>query len=449
MANEQRNLSEQMQLLYEVQYTSALPHLADSIQYYNTDTGREARLLDTFSLALTTGKPGDIFAATFDKRGQMQLVLAKNGPPTPDDIAASTELISLIGSPAISDAMDLFPFLIRRCGANIDKRIRNVHTSIQGLQTDFLLALEEYVPETVAAEFPSAADLLAEHKGDAFSTIWGDFVQELADITAEGLNAEDVSFSIRRYALIYLLAGALMRSRFLSTLIDDENFLNRDRTWKATKLKRRLDKVCHYVSGISLLIQKAKRLFPIPHRWVTDTFTGTGEGVIKPCNNVYDVVSRALDGRALAPEIMLKLDNRFPSMLEDWKKQKTVRTCIHAEIRIILHLGLPSAIEHLVHPIGLNKRSCLCCTVWIAAYNKMFETGWKTSRNYGKPFANWALPGAACPYAIQAGRSLVDEATSDAVLRQLNYVLVECLRKDSGKKRSADDNSGWGWYSSE
>ena len=115
------------------------------------------RLLDTIAIALTTGNSGDVFAATFDKRHQMQLVLARNGPPTPDNMGSATELISLIGSPAVSYAIYLFHFLIRRRGANIDKRIRNLHISIRGVHHDFSSALEDYEPgANVTAGFPSA-----------------------------------------------------------------------------------------------------------------------------------------------------------------------------------------------------------------------------------------------------------------------------------------------------
>jgi len=157
--NDQRNLSEQLRLLDELQYSdSDMPwHQGHSGHSYrqSRDTNREARLLDTITVALTTGNPGEVFAAAFDKREQMQLVLAKNGPPTPDDIAAAREFISLIGSPAVLGAVDIFPFLIRQCGANINKRIHNLHTSIQDgeLRNDFMLALEAYPGGDINAEF--------------------------------------------------------------------------------------------------------------------------------------------------------------------------------------------------------------------------------------------------------------------------------------------------------
>jgi hypothetical protein len=106
----------------------------------------------------------------------MQLVLEKNGSPTPGDMGSATELISLIGSSAVSYAMRHFPLLTRRCGANINKRIRNLHTSIRGPHHDFSSALEEYEPGAdVTAEFPSAGlgnmemwDLRLRQRGDIF-----------------------------------------------------------------------------------------------------------------------------------------------------------------------------------------------------------------------------------------------------------------------------------------
>ena len=81
----------------------------------DVDTHREVRLLDAIAVALTTGNPGDVFTATFCKRDHMDLV---RGPPSPEDIAAKNELVLLTGSLTVKDALDLFPFLMRRCGAN-------------------------------------------------------------------------------------------------------------------------------------------------------------------------------------------------------------------------------------------------------------------------------------------------------------------------------------------
>ena len=70
------------------------------------------RLLDIIAVVLTTGNFEDVFATAFDKRNHIQ-PNAVPGEKTDDMVASATELIFLIRNPAVSDAMDLFAFLIR------------------------------------------------------------------------------------------------------------------------------------------------------------------------------------------------------------------------------------------------------------------------------------------------------------------------------------------------
>ena len=220
------------------------------------------------------------------------------------------------------------------------------------------------------------------------------------------------------YSRIVLLADALARSRFLKSLIEDRNLARNDREERGEKLKRRLGKVCQYISGITDLIQKAKRIFPIPHHWVMDTFTG--ESAFSLCNNVEDALLRALRVPFLSQQDIAKLNQNFPFISGNWQNQQTIHSCIHAELRIILHLGPPSETESAIQPIGVSKRSCFCCTLWIESHNRIFRTNWMTSGSHGKPYANWALPGAACSYD---GLSSVDGAVLDAVLIRLKDTL--------------------------
>lgn len=95
-------------------------------------------------------------------------------------------LIFPIGSPAVSNATHLFPFLIRRYRANIDKRICNLHISIRELHYDFSLALEEYEPGgDVTAGFPSADLLLGEYRDAVppFAIAWGHLAEDIIDMT--------------------------------------------------------------------------------------------------------------------------------------------------------------------------------------------------------------------------------------------------------------------------
>jgi len=196
MAHQHQNdLSERLQLLHEFSYSDVNMRNRDSVTRtpLRNETSREIRFLDAIAAALTTGNPGDVFAATFDKRKHIELVLARNGPPTSEDIAAANEFISLIGSPTVTSAVHPFPFLMRRCGANIDQRIHNLHTTIQStaLRSDFASALDAYVPEAdIRVEFPHAK-LLEEYRDGSFFAVWNNLVERITDLTSQGLNAED------------------------------------------------------------------------------------------------------------------------------------------------------------------------------------------------------------------------------------------------------------------
>ena len=69
-----------------------------------------------------------------------------------------------------------------------------------------------------------------------------------------------------------------------------------------------------------------------------------------------------------------------------------------------------------------------------------------TSGSHGKPYANWALPGAACSYAIGAdGRSSVDEAVLKASWIRLTDALAWLF---PGQKRISDEHVSSGDESS-
>ncbi len=280
----------------------------------------------------------------------------------------------------------------------------------------------------------------------SFATMWQDHVDTITAMTSHGLNAEDPLSSTQSYAGLFLHANALVCSRFLETLVGVGSPLNMVRKERIEKLKRRLGKVCQYVSGISNLIQRAKRILPIAYRWVTDTFPGTGEGVFGLCDSPYSAVARGLNTPSLSQNAVDKLHERFPSIFSNWERRQTVHALVHAELRIILHLGPPpphGSPASLVrpHPIGVSKRSCLCCVLWIGSHNRIFGTQWMTSGSHGKPYANWALPGAVYGYAVEEnGMSSVDAAVLNAVSVSLEDTLDWLL---PGQRRISDEDESF------
>ena len=153
-------------------------------------------------------------------------------------------------------------------------------------------------------------------------------------------------------------------------------------------------------------------------------FVGTGKCAFRLCDSAYDAISRGLNQSSLPPEILDKLDKHFPS---------------------ILHLSSPP-LDSSVRPIGVGKRSCFCCVLWIESHNGIFGTQWIISGSHGKPYANWALSGAAYSYGIGAdGKSSVDEVVWKAVLTRLTDALDWLF---PGQRRISDEHVSSGDESS-
>jgi hypothetical protein len=194
----------------------------------------------------------------------------------------------------------------------------------------------------------------------------------------------------------------------------------------AKKLKRRLLKACRYFGGIWPLIKSVKRWFPdrtIPYRWA-NVADSIHEGTVEVSLHAEDALLRV--PRIVIPKGDI-LRHEFPATSERW--QHIVHPCVHAELRVILHLDPPSSakVSGSLIPekrvVGCSKRSCLCCMLWIETFNHAFKTAWMTSESHGKPDANWALPDAQ--YAVGANRMSIDEDVSTEVGSRLRKVMTE------------------------
>ena len=132
LSPDQCTLSEQLQLLHELHYSDhdmqcraagPYPNVQVEHLYMRTaDTDNDLRILDVIAIALATGAPGEIVAATFDKSERLSLVLAMNRPPTREDEDATARLVATITDPTTRDAFGVFPFLLSRCLSNIKQK---------------------------------------------------------------------------------------------------------------------------------------------------------------------------------------------------------------------------------------------------------------------------------------------------------------------------------------
>ncbi|CAL1715129.1 unnamed protein product [Somion occarium] len=445
----QTHLSEKLRLLDELGYSD----LGMSYKYVgvhsnkdsrHSETHEDMRILDVIAVCLTTGKPGDVVAAAFDKREHLSLVLAKNGDVLPADYAAAQTFFSDLA--AATGWTDLLPFLARHGKENLDKRIRNLHESITHFLDDLQSAIEKYPFGAVEKEFPQSRRYFEVRYPDRQPTvdrILNDLIRTCIDESAFEIQDEKTSYI--RFVQLILSATILQRSLFLRELTSNSRYLAIK--CRAERLERRLGKVCQYMR-IGGLIKRVRRLPSIPIRWVADTFTEMGEGRFELCEDPMEAVERVQEG-----ELTWDIDTiskHYPRLRENWARQRIINTCIHAEIRIILHLGRSmlsgsrTDFREAQQPIGCSKRSCLCCTLWINAFNDNTGMLWKTSGSHGKPYDDWALPGTAAEMEGVKGdlvNQRVIKDVDDRLTDQLDWVMRVNVKRTSDEFASSSSQS--------
>ncbi|KAG6813231.1 hypothetical protein H0H92_012868 [Tricholoma furcatifolium] len=296
------------------------------------------RFLDAFATAITTGNKGDVFAVSQHLTDKFHLILAKNGPPDLHDVEAAETLILALQNPSYNS--------LRESIRSLEKHVRKYRPPDSNITLfpDYLLvALFE-------DSIPSSETLL--------KTIIG----SLTTLAVKGL-PQDLPAAIVQMENLHLHVHALLQSDFLIRLLRDSksvaegpgskpggssgvftNFLNIHMAWNASYKK-----------------QKA----------TTPQFQHLG-----------------LERNFLEQGRLAQASTRI------WNP--TIHARVHAELRIILHLD--AALRNLgrqAFPIGVSKRSCFPCYLWIYHYNSHFKILCFTSGSHGKPYANWALPGTA------------------------------------------------------
>jgi len=94
----QTHLLEELRLLHEFGYPDLdMPYQSVGVHsnkdILEPDTHADMRILDVIAVCLTTGHPGDVVAAAFDKREHITLILAKNGDVLPADYTVMTTFL--------------------------------------------------------------------------------------------------------------------------------------------------------------------------------------------------------------------------------------------------------------------------------------------------------------------------------------------------------------------
>jgi len=451
--DDQAILCESLRLLSELAYCDNDMGYSSILSNKDDCTGHshaEIRILDTIAVSLTTGKPGDAVVVALDKSRGLQLVLAKNDVPTLEDKRALQEFIAAITQPGINDALDVFPYLIQRCHVNINKRISHLHQALSEFFDEEknapspLLdsALAGYVPLSIKVEFPkSRTDPLSS---TPVTTMINKLFYDAFYASKLTVDPRDGLSSRASFSKIFLPSCVILHSLFLEALVNDRDVLNAKRRDLAEKLKRRLAKVCQYITGVKKLIADVRRWFPngeISYRWVETPYL---EESLSLCEDVNAAVWRASQRNdQLTDGHISALYSAFPRIASNWQQRQCVHPFVHAEIRIMLSLAKRTNRDWrpAQRVIGCSKRSCLCCTLWITAYNEHFRTKWMTSRSHGKSCADWALPGAArSDKMMDNGWSKANDIMLYDVQRRLRDTLFDIIIPG---RRVSDDNGDY------
>ncbi|KIJ41327.1 hypothetical protein M422DRAFT_255838 [Sphaerobolus stellatus SS14] len=293
----QTELSEQLLLLYELGYSDKyMHHFSGTFNFQSRpDLSGDLRMLNIIAVCLTSGRPGDVVAAAFDKCEGVCLVLAKHGPVLPEDETTTHTFFSQVK--AASSWMDLLPFLFSHSKANIEKQCLRLSQTTTDLFSDLQLEIATYLDksESMEDEFPKSKAwrrFLYKDRPMTIKCILEDVLHICRDESST-FNAQTNKASYTEYARVYGAAYILLHSRFLDMLTGVSNHNIRLKL-RAEKLKRRLGKVCQY-SRIDKLIKGMKRFPDIPFRWLRDDLKGTGEGVLENCGGPIEVIERIIN----------------------------------------------------------------------------------------------------------------------------------------------------------
>lgn len=446
-------LSEKLQLLSEMNYSDDvyMPYQficpRGKTPTHTANTQSDISALDIIAVCLATGRAGDVVAAAFDKRAEFRLILAKNGQPTAQDVAATKNFLAAMTSAV--DWADVIPFVFQHSKDNVIRRISQLHRSLSTFHPH-LTESATCRMNPLDKEFPSSDSIRKAFYGAetlSFQSMLADIVRRCLDLSAP---AASESISETNWTQLVFLSEVWRKSLILKELIKDKNLArNKERKAGAERLKRRLGKVCQYLR-LDSLIKKVQKWFPdgnVPFHWVDYEYDGSGEGHFAPDPNPMKVIARGLQEnknlwqpRPLPPGDIAEVQRRFPNLIANWEKWQKIQTCVHAEIRVILHLDgskqlSPRSIDRKAQQaVGCSKRSCLCCQIWIATFNWYSQREWVTSWSHGKADSNWALPGR------HGWMGLVDGMVFDQVTTRLEGSL-SWLDKEA-KRREIEKSKG-------
>jgi hypothetical protein len=279
----------------------------------------------------------------------------------------------------------------------LNQRLKKLHaiSTDDSFKEYFHMALGRYVADlgdtSFEVQFPRGHSRLDPNQ--AYDCLLKECLLQTQSLSADDLN---VSFSdaYNTFSNLSIVSEILASSAFMQEFKGYNRLFSTG--WKFGKFIRHAEKISRYIRGIKCLLKHAKRLFPlgstIPHRWVENTFTGTGEGEVQfRTKNPYEVVCFIRREDTLPEKHSKNLNKVYPSNREPWQH---LSAFLHPEMRIVLSsLDLEKGCGRTTRTIGLSKQPCLACLLWLEHCSKDTSTRWVTNGTSAKADPTFALSG--------------------------------------------------------
>ncbi|KAG6883775.1 hypothetical protein C0993_003892 [Termitomyces sp. T159_Od127] len=384
-------------------------------------------LSDTIALYLTTDDQDGVVAACYMPQDAM-IFLAKSGSSDSSYEAESTVFFRELAN--ANGFEDLLPFLARRSCNRVNKRIRKLRHYYKMFEAELFIAATKYEPTDTEFSGPWYRKFVqisrAENQPDTPSSkqILLHVLTFCKDQLGKNLEFSDKPESHRPFAALLYAASVLLNSDFYSLMEHEDGYYS---------LGRQLEKITEYLR-VSRLIKVWRRYGRDTNiKWITDVQqsdlprTLATEGVGE--RHLEAVFQRNVH-QCYRPYIFKHMDQTFPGWRGETSETKTFVPCMHAEIRLILHLmgsfaNFQTPRDETI-PIGCGQRSCFACTLWITEFNRVLRMKWTTRYNNGQPRYDCALPRAEAVvrYVGVEGyhriTSYVHQGTTDAIREVIN-----------------------------
>jgi len=413
--DQQVRLSEDLQLLHFVRrgYLSGSHCGGQYTKYIDP----ELKLLDSIALYLANDIPGDTVAVALDtSTSRVQFILAKNNTLTDQDIRTAAIFFPTIIE---QEAVDLLEFALFNSPRTVKSRIQKC-AEIDMDVVDKLLRAYKFMD--ISDEFKDTSSILSQltemwSMSDPHSMLR----QAFTELTSADSLKPEVIITNEHFTRLSMFAYFIVNSRFFCDHDGFQDILNHA---QVRKYRRRLYKLSRYFDGANRIHATARRFTAqdagISYVWIENHAS-------------WDLVKMSTSPGAVAsvyfPTITEAEVTRVqPNIMEQWTP--TLRTFIHAELRLLLHLEhySPSVRGNAKRRfIGCNRESCLCCGEWVREWNKTEGTRWIISGGSALSFKTWALVG-------------VPEYVDQTVINRVQHCLMSAIEKLTDYRRVLSDS---------